>query len=350
MAYVPALDGIRALAVILVMIFHSSAPALRAGYLGVDVFFVLSGFLITSLLLSEQERTGSIALGRFYLRRFARLMPPLAVCLLVYIVAAPHLWPEYEWHLRDAALSAGYLTDYGRAIWHVPNMLKHTWSLSVEEHFYLLWPLVIITITRARRLPVLKVLALLYIAATAWRFYCVDIGHGWSGVYPRFDTRLSGLILGAFAAASLRFGRNIGAGPVTTGATAAVLIFLLATRGHGDLMMLKFGVMVAELATILCIIAVMKTPAAHPWLGSRSLAYIGRLSYGLYLFHYPAMYYLRDAYGWEIALIGGSAFAMVLAMISYHTVEAWVRSWKANRIDSTIRHHGRDAVTPISLT
>ena len=337
MNHIPALDGARALAVVLVMVFHSSAPFLRTGYIGVDIFFVLSGFLITSVLLTERERTGTIAFGRFYLRRFARLTPPLALCLLLYIALAPLLWPDYESHLRDAALSATYLTDYSQAFWLAPKMLRHTWSLSVEEHFYLIWPFVIVGLAWMPRSTAMKMLAAMYVLATAWRFFCIDIGGGWNAVYYRFDTRLSGLILGSFLSASLRQGQSAGVGQVTTAAGIASSLYLLVALDWGDNQMLKYGVMLAELLTALCISAIMNNTPALRWLGAQSIAYIGRLSYGLYLFHYPAMVYLRAKYDWELVLIGGSTFAFLAAALSYHTIEASVRRWKARATETPLQ-------------
>ena len=150
-------DKVRAIAVMLVMIFHSSVPLFHGGFLGVDVFFVLSGYLITRILLAELDKTGNIQLLRFYIHRLARLSPPLLLLLLLYLVAAPHFWPDYSWHVRDSLLTAMYLTDYAKALYNVPDMLRHTWSLSVEEHFYLLWPLglMLLSPVSKRQLPVI---------------------------------------------------------------------------------------------------------------------------------------------------------------------------------------------------
>src|SRR5690242_18795216 len=125
------LDGIRALAVIMVLGFHAAAPGATGGYLGVDVFFVLSGFLITSLLMDEIEDTGTVSFGRFYLRRFLRLTPPLLFMLATYLVFAPIAWPQMAFHtdVRDVLISTFYLSDYASAFWSLPHYLRHTWSL-----------------------------------------------------------------------------------------------------------------------------------------------------------------------------------------------------------------------------
>jgi peptidoglycan/LPS O-acetylase OafA/YrhL len=126
--YVPELDGLRAFAAIAVVVFHAGRNAvLPGGCLGVDIFFVLSAFLITALLDNELRRTGKIDLPRFYLNRFFRLVPALLLMPAVYVNVAPRFWPNHN-HLADAFLSAAYLSDYSYAYSHSPFYLRHTWS------------------------------------------------------------------------------------------------------------------------------------------------------------------------------------------------------------------------------
>jgi peptidoglycan/LPS O-acetylase OafA/YrhL len=151
LTYRPALDGLRALAVVAVFAYHTHLPWARAGFLGVDVFFVLSGYLITALLLVEYEREGRIDLIRFWCRRARRLLPALIAVLAVVAVAVPLLAPEQAHRLRADLLAAlGYVSNW-RLIFENqsyfaaagrPPVLQHLWSLAVEEQFYLLWPVV----------------------------------------------------------------------------------------------------------------------------------------------------------------------------------------------------------------
>lgn len=327
MPYIPALDGIRAIAIIAVMVFHAGGPILRGGFLGVDVFFVLSGFLITSLLQNEIARTGRIDIRRFYVRRLMRLGPPLAVALLLYLAIAPHVWPAYAWHLQDALLAATYLSDYSRALWGMPDMLRHTWSLAVEEHFYMLWPLVLLVLRPLSHRTALFVLLALYVAGTAWRIACLE-WHGWDMTYPRFDTRLTGMVIGAVTAVLLSKGRIVVTGRAAAALCLAlyVLVFLSGWRDPAALIL---GTTVAELATASVIVLIMQGNSMRVLTGT-AMTYIGQLSYGLYLFHYPIMLYLREAHGWLAALTVGSLAAALLAALSYHTVEAWVRRRKMN--------------------
>ena len=123
--YNPAFDGLRAVAVILVLAGHCDITVFDQGYFGVDLFFVLSGFLITRLLVDEIDTTGRVDIRRFYLRRLLRLAPALLLMLAAYLLVAPLLWPQLNFmsHLRDAALAAFYLSDYSQAFWHNPKIL-----------------------------------------------------------------------------------------------------------------------------------------------------------------------------------------------------------------------------------
>jgi peptidoglycan/LPS O-acetylase OafA/YrhL len=177
MTYNPALDGVRAVAIIVVMLFHARAPTALGGYIGVDVFFVLSGYLITTLLLQELQTNHRIDLRRFYLRRLIRLAPALLVMLAIYVIVAPFVWPSIADHGWQAFLAAIYLSDYSVAFWGTPDILSHTWSLSIEEHFYLLWPVVLaFAVRRWDRRSLVIVLGVFYVLATLFRWVCVIRG------------------------------------------------------------------------------------------------------------------------------------------------------------------------------
>ena len=189
----------RAIAALLVVADHCRIPGFEGGFYGVDLFFVLSGYLITRLLIDEHTSSGSIDLPRFYLRRYLRLTPPLLALLAAYLVFGPILWPQFDlwWHVRDALVAAFYISDYARAFLQLPHIVQHTWSLGVEEHFYLLWPLALLGLLRlpARWRP--AALFGLFVAATAWRMIWYDDVSDWPETYFRFDTRMAGLMLGA---------------------------------------------------------------------------------------------------------------------------------------------------------
>ncbi|MGI8797277.1 MAG: acyltransferase family protein [Acidimicrobiia bacterium] len=209
----PALDGLRGLAIAGVLLFH--ADHLTGGYLGVDLFFVLSGFLITSLLLAEWAADGGISLAGFWARRARRLLPALAGVLAgVALYAA--VWAEARELGRirsDALATLGYVANWravftGNGYWDVfvaPSPLEHTWSLAIEEQFYLLWPLAVLAVLWARRGSARSVLAvslLLAVASSAWMMAMYTPGGDPERVYLGTDTRGAAILFGAALAAA----------------------------------------------------------------------------------------------------------------------------------------------------
>src|SRR5690606_11647941 len=193
MTYRPELDGLRGVAALVVVLFHCRVPGFGGGFLGVDVFFVLSGFLITSILLAEHAGTGGIALGRFYWRRALRLYPALLLTLAGYLSVAPLLWPGHP-HGTEALLAGLYLAVYSIPLSDYPDYLKHTWSLAVEEQFYLLYPLaLILCLRRMSPAELAKWLVIAVAVAVAWRLLN---RLAVLPTYHRFDTRLGGLLAG----------------------------------------------------------------------------------------------------------------------------------------------------------
>jgi peptidoglycan/LPS O-acetylase OafA/YrhL len=307
MKHVPGLDGLRGLAVLGVLLFHHEA-LLRGGFLGVDLFFVLSGYLITQLLLAEFQGAGRIDLRAFWVRRFRRLMPAVLVLVPVVTVLVS---------LRGNALTRSMLrgealgTLLYTANWHAvferrsywelfaaPSPLEHTWSLSIEEQFYVAWPLLVALLT-ARFWPRAVFRTALALAAASvllmWRLY--EPGGDTTRVYMGTDTRAAGLLLGAALAAS---GRCQPAAP-PLGARASrwldmggvlALLALLGTwavvRGQ-DPSLYRGGFLATELLCLVVVWACVRAPEGvlARTLSLRPLGYLGRISYGVYLFHWP---------------------------------------------------------------
>lgn len=340
MKYNPALDGIRALAVAMVMGFHAFVPGATGGYLGVDVFFVLSGFLITSLLLEETRVTGSINLRRFYLRRLLRLTPALISMLLVYLIVAPIAWPGVSFRVdaRDALISLFYLSDYATYFWSIPIRLRHTWSLSVEEHFYLVWPLLLLCLTRlASRRRMALALAGMYVLFTAWRVYCDMHGGttGYSDSYYRFDTRLSGLTVGGLLAVVLTRPRKLPIKSADFLAFGALSVIALCSYRFqvASTAALIFGMAAIEAATLALIYIAVNSPgsALYNLLAQPVISFIGRMSYGMYLWHYPIFVYLWGHWPWYLIITVGGLASLLMATISYYSVEKLVRSYWRQR-------------------
>jgi peptidoglycan/LPS O-acetylase OafA/YrhL len=330
--YNPALDGLRAVAVILVMSDHCGVPIFDQGYFGVDLFFVLSGFLITQLLIDEFGVTGRVDLRRFYLRRLLRLAPPLLLFLAAYVLIAPWLWPQFDVssHVRDAGLAALYLSDYSQAFWHNPKVLIHTWSLSAEEHFYLIWPLVILLLLRLELRWRVVILFSLYLIASAWRIFEYET-LGWDSTYYRFDTRIAGLVFGALLTISLQY-----KGPISERAANAAgllawagLVLCLSIGFWGAPWSLVVMTNLAHMAAFGFLIAA-STP--NSWVNSilsaKPLVAVGIISYGMYLWHYPAALYFRELFPWYLTGPLVLAFSIVAATVSYLVAERPLRRYR----------------------
>jgi peptidoglycan/LPS O-acetylase OafA/YrhL len=332
LTYNPALDGLRAVAIIVVMLFHARAPVALGGFIGVDVFFVLSGYLITTLLLRELETNHCIDLRRFYLRRLIRLTPALLVMLAIYVIVAPFVWPAIADHGWQAFIAAIYLSDYSVAFLGTPNLLSHTWSLSIEEHFYLLWPVVLVIATRRwDRRSLVIVLGAMYVLGTMLRWVCVIRGQSWPQVYYRFDTHLSGLVLGAWLAALSRDEELLNkvrrALPWLLWLPVVAIVCL--KYQWGDIWMLMWGLSLTEWATVAVLIASQSAQGqVSAMLSTAPLVWIGKISYGLYLWHYPIFRYLRETHHWSDVLMIGLPLSVAIAATSYYTVESLGSKWR----------------------
>lgn len=314
MRYSPSLDGLRAIAALIIVFYHAKPPSLSGGFFGVDVFFVLSGFLITRLLIVEHAAAGRIDYAAFMSRRLRRLAPALWLFLLVYLVVAPLVFIETPWlkHARDAGWSAVYLVNYASSLSTGVSILGHIWSLAVEMQFYLLWPLLLGVLLRFPRHVVIGAMVLLFVCATAWRWWAAEnFGNVWD-FYVRADTRASGFLLLGCLLGYLNCQINV------RWAWPACLILAFAMTFYSThwLASARYGFTLAEIGAALLI---MSQPA---WLGNRILVWIGTLSYGLYLWHYLFMRILRE-WGWEwpeIIVIGG-VLGLLAAALSYYFVE-----------------------------
>lgn len=314
-SYNPALDGMRALAALIIVIYHARLPGLSGGFFGVDVFFVLSGYLITRLLVVEFQRSGELQLVNFVKRRLRRLLPALLIMLVIYLLVSPWAFPDVapSKHLRDALLTAFYVVNYASLLGGPVSVLGHVWTLAVEMHFYLLWPLFLLFILRLPRSRAITCIGLLYVLATGWRWWGVEnLTHLWS-FYVRTDTHCSGLLLGCL----------LGYMNVTVHrywAVAGLLLLGFAVTFFSTMWMptVRYGFTIAEIGAGLLLLA------QPSWLGWGLLAWLGRMSYGLYLWHYPIMRALREWIGSEhgmLILAVGGGLGLLCAVLSYYLVE-----------------------------
>ena len=299
--YWPSLDGLRGIAILAVMAYNGHLSFAKGGFIGVDIFFVLSGFLITSLLIQEWERTGSISLKRFYIRRALRLLPALFLVILFCCVYAVLYQPgdKAETTLKGAVYTLFYMANWAQALNppHGIGALSHAWSLSVEEQFYGLWPLLLIGLLwlNLRRSRMLLILTFFISASVMWRAVLWHSGAHYMRLYAGSDTRADALLIGCIAGLLLSWNM------MPTTRTVSVLIktvafaaipFLICLGIYGSI---QGGYMYYGVFTLVAIGAVAILVEA---LGSSSkfivgvlefpaLVWIGRISYSLYLWHFP---------------------------------------------------------------
>jgi peptidoglycan/LPS O-acetylase OafA/YrhL len=366
--YAPGLDGLRALAVAAVLLYHSDVPGFPGGFLGVDVFFVLSGFLITSVLLVGARSDGKVRLGQFWARRARRLLPALVLVLGVTCMYTALFLPNEAAKLRgDVFAALSYVTNwqlifgeqsYFAAIGR-PSMVQHLWSLAVEEQFYLVWPLLFAAGLKVWRDRPTRLVAVLVAGAAlsallmALMYDPLDP----SRVHYGTDTHASGLLIGAALAMLWPPWRLTG----KTGAGAPILLDIGGIAGLVALIwcfknlsefsdgLYRGGYLIVAVITAL-VVAVAVHPAARVTgflLGNRVLRWIGVRSYGIYLWHWPV--YLVTRPRLDIALTGWPllgvrvAITVTLAALSYRYVEAPIRAGAMSRAVEGIRT-GRAAI------
>lgn len=326
--HLPALDGLRAVAVGVVMLSHDGISAVP-GDLGVTAFFVLSGFLITWLLLKERERTGGVSLRAFYLRRALRIFPAYLAFIGLSIGMDAFLGTPWAHSRILAALT--YTINYQNAFNGHTGPAAHAWSLAVEEQFYLLWPLLMVLLGPVKRARV--GLVALIIAVCAWRsFLFLGMGAPDSYVYNAFDTRFDSLAIGcllAMVAASPGFLRAAHAVarrawyPLPVVAAIYVSRELIGSNWHYSAGFTVDSLLVAVLITQLL---QLSSTRGWSWLNSRFAVWMGALSYPLYLWHAWGLSAADNITGTEALLpnlVVGVILSFILASCSYYGIEKY---------------------------
>ncbi len=368
---IAALDGVRAIAVALVLADHGGVPGMSGGFLGVDVFFVLSGFLITSLLLDEVGRTGRIGLKSFWIRRARRLLPALIVMVLAVVTARELFAAEATANLRDEAVAALFwMSNWLFVAQHTdyfshgapPSPLQHTWSLAVEEQYYLLWPLMVTAVVaglaalayrrgtpltpRALRTAVF-VLACAGVLASAAASITLAADASLNRVYFGTDTRVQALLVGAAAAALVvRDWRGL-AGGVTTlrsrwtrwtarllPALGLVVLVLAAHGATGSAEEFRHGLLIVVAVAAVLVIAPVALDQDGPvarLLSAGPLVGLGAISYGVYLWHWPIFLLVNGertgVTGWQLFALRCAA-TLAVAAVSWWLIEQPIREWR----------------------
>lgn len=334
------LDGLRGVAILLVMAAHVFlAPG---GFLGVDIFFVLSGFLITSLLLEEWQQSGFLRLKRFYLRRALRLVPAFATLLLICVLSS--LWlssgAEQRALRREVVVAACYLANWPDLHRTFMPVLGHTWSLSVEEQFYLLWPLLLGCLLKLPKRRVILCVGCGILASAGWRMGLyhwfesrgIDQKTAITRLYMGLDTRadalLAGCLLGLLATWNLlprsrRFLRWTGGISFACLFSLGYLVWSrsLIFSGFYDGLFTATALMTAVLIARLL---AAPLPVVSWILESAPLVGIGRISYGVYLFHMPILHLflpLWSRWNFWVCLILYVGATFLASLLSYYLIE-----------------------------
>jgi peptidoglycan/LPS O-acetylase OafA/YrhL len=335
--YVPELDGLRGAAIIVVMIFHADTPFMKGGFIGVDIFFVLSGFLITSLLIQEFDESGSISLKNFYMRRVLRLGPALIALLIVYCLASFVVLDEEKANRNyvDALISLAYLSNWARAFSiHPPDFLGHTWSLSIEEQFYILWPIGLLVLLRVskKRHHIVVIATAIALLSLFFRIYLSLNAVSPERLYSGLDTRADVLMIGCILGVVLSSGLASGTAKVILQKLLVVMaplsmacLFVFLIRGYWrDPRMYYFGFFIVEvLAAVLILdIVVNSQSIIRKLLVMKWVVWVGSISYGLYLWHYP-IFRTIHALGFNCLTVitVGSLFTFLVAALSYYVLE-----------------------------
>jgi len=368
----PGIDGLRAVAVAAVFVYHANGGWLPGGFFGVDVFFVISGYLITSLLLAELAASGGVRLARFWAGRARRLLPALFLLLAACLVIGVTIDRGRLVSLRGDSLASifyvanwrfifeheSYFAGFGR-----PPLLRHLWSLAVEEQFYLLWPPLFLLIARLRDRAILPLLVgAAAIGSTALMWVLYTPGADTSRVFYGTDTRAAPLLIGVLLALLWRPSAMPALGraarrvlDVAGIAALAAVGYLFAAVHDYDQFTYRGGFLVLALCA-----AVVLGATVHPQsLLRRAFAtpvarWLGERSYGIYLWHWPVLILSRP--GVDVHLARGAlvplqaAVTIAIAALSYRFVERPIRTGALQRIHLRLPRPLREPRTPFAVT
>ncbi len=328
--HLPGLDGLRALAALGVVAYHGRY---YLGYYppvdGVTIFFVLSGFLITTLLLKEWDAAGTISLCGFYLRRALRIFPAYYVFVLFSFVV--DTLRHEPWSLSLSLSAIFYGVDYLNAVngHEAGRSVAHAWSLAIEEQFYLLWPPLFILMMRRGEGTLRKALVLAVVAGSAWRAFLTGMGADESYLYNAFDTRFDNLAVGCLLATwvrderFVRIARTVACRPWMPLVTIALMCVTLRSFGSEARFTVGMTVYCVLVAVLIVQVLQLHAHGLWRWLDARPTRFLGTLSYSIYLYHLRALRlgtrltFLPPV----LQLAAGVAATIVVAAASYFLIE-----------------------------
>ncbi|WP_436794369.1 acyltransferase family protein [Actinospongicola halichondriae] len=351
--YLPGLDGLRAVSVVAVVLYHLDNDHAIGGYLGVEVFFVVSGYLITSLLLTERDQRGHVDLGRFWLRRARRLLPAaIALITTVCLHGLVFARDDVAGFRGDALASIFYVQNWWAVVsdqsyfagFGRPSPLRHLWSLAIEEQFYLFWPVVVAVVLHrfgGRRTLLVATSVAVVVSLVLMRSLAdvTDLDRAYYGT----DTRAFGLLAGAALAMVWRPGPSLAdrairvpvvALDVAAALAVGALVWQFEFRSEFDSFTFPWGFAWVDALTLVAIVSVSTAgTVSGRILGASPLVALGRRSYSIYLWHWPVFVFLRPGeelpFGGVVADLLRIAVALVLAELSYRLVEQPFRDGRA---------------------
>jgi peptidoglycan/LPS O-acetylase OafA/YrhL len=353
----PALTGVRAVGVSLVLIFHSNFHTFPGSWVALGVFFVLSGFLITTMLATEHQKTGGISLSKFYYRRGVRLLPPLFLTvglLALYALIVPvqnasqRIW-------GDAAAAVFYFADYRAAFGHEPfaPFLAQCWSLAVEEQFYLIWAaLLLVTLKFGNRKLAYAMAVTGIVACSVNRYRIVFEAAHWNSyvagrVYYAFDTRADALFLGCLLGLIATGGHLEGWKPwakrtltVLALISTGIMVWIIwsVTLAPRSLPLLWLPVSEVASALIIAYFIVQPQGWGTRLMGIPILVFFGNMSYTIYLIHWPIYVAISPfTVKWSYWLMDPVRFAIIfpLAIASWYLMERPLMHWRRDKLDPT---------------
>ncbi|MDB6068448.1 MAG: Acyltransferase 3 [Pedosphaera sp.] len=335
LGYRPSLDGVRGISILWVLGVHANVLGGSLSIIGVILFFVLSGFLITTLLVEEWDTCKDISLRNFYLRRALRLLPALMAMLVAYLIYSFMVNPRKDF-ISDAwqALAALlYWSNWSQAfetsIW---DSIRHTWSLSVEEQFYFIWPLLLLLLLRRLRLiTILRLVVIGAILCSLTRFYmAAATAVRYQRLYFGLDTRADDLLMGVAIAIALSSGRlpfsKKGQRMLSMAASLSAIVLVMGFKfqpwDEAEILYSGWLIMAVCGTVIIAHLVTNQGNFLHWILENRILVYLGRISYGLYLWHYPIFRAVQSQEWpqWKGALVG-IAVTAAATLGCYYLVE-----------------------------
>ena len=328
--YVAGLDGLRALAVMTVMAFHLGWSFVPGGAFGVSLFFTLSGYLITQVMLADHDRAGKVDLKRFWTRRLRRLVPGSIVCLIAVTVVALVGLLEGDRLRGDLFAALGYSanwrfatagTTYAQLFESTPSPVLHFWSLAIEEQFYVIFPLLMVVLLRWRKLLV-PTLALLTGASVAAMLLTSSRNLAYYGTHTRAAELLIGALLALVIPVSKQLSAKVQKIVAMFGVVALFAFLYIATNAHtSDAWLYQGGLSAFSLISSVLIIAVLVPGPLRLLMSSRPMVAIGRITYSLYLFHWPVFVVLNEG------RMGFDGVALSLTRIAVTVLLACLSAW-----------------------